>query len=186
MKVAIKVLNTNFYKERSLPEYATPGSAGIDLMCTEDVCLEAGDIRMLPTGLSIYIASHYKLASIVIDAEVTRRLGITGLIIPRSSLGLAGLELANTIGVIDEDYQGELLIAAHNRNSVVEWQVGPGGRPLLESNKLGGAIRLRAGERIAQLLFVPTIRVELEPCEEFTKITPRGKGGFGSTGRWGN
>lgn len=162
MKIQIKVLNKEFYSDRLLPSYATSGSAGIDLVCTEDVTIYPGETKVIPTGLAIWIGSNERLAGWLDESVV-------GLIVPRSGLGTRGLILANTIGVIDEDYQGELKIAAWNRN---EFDFSP----------VDKSINLKAGDRVAQLMFVPILKPEWEVVEEFSKNTERGTGSFGSTG----
>lgn len=156
MKIQIKVLNKEFYAANKwstsyfdLPNYQTFGSAAIDLQCTEDITVKRGSSTIIPTGLAIWIGGANK--------------DIAGLIVPRSGLGSKGLILANTIGVIDEDYQGELKIAVWNRTQDTD-------------------ITLKAGDRIAQLLFVPALKAEWVITEEFTDETKRGFGGFGHTG----
>jgi dUTP pyrophosphatase len=158
MNIELKVLNKAFYEEYSLPHYATAGSAGIDLKCTEDVIIYPGEVEALHTGISLHIGSDDK--------------GTVGLILPRSSLGTKGLVLANTIGIIDEDYQGELLVQAWNRNTIN-----------YETHTPTGVIELKAGDRIAQLLFVPIIKATFNIVEKFSNKTTRGDGGFGSTGK---
>lgn len=155
MKIEIKTS-----KISSIPAYQTEGSAAMDLYCIEDVTIFPGETKLISTGISIHIQ----------DANVA------GLIIPRSGLGTKGLVLANTIGLIDSDYQGELKIAAWNR--LGEWEFDN-----LECvYAMEKGIELKAGDRIAQLMFVPIIKAQWSFVEEFSNETERGIGGFGSTG----
>lgn len=165
MKIEMKILNKGFYSEESngmllnpLPGYATTGSAAIDLVCTEDVTLYPGETKMIPTGLAIHIGS---------GKHATSFYDYAGLILPRSGLGTKGLVLANTIGLIDEDYQGELVVSALNRNHA--------------HSTADKALRLEAGARFAQLLVVPIVKAQFDIVEEFSSVTERNTGGFGST-----
>lgn len=134
-----------------LPQYATAGSAGLDLRvmfenCT-GVAINPGETVLIPTGLAIHIADP----------------GYAALILPRSGLGHKhGLVLGNTIGLVDSDYQGELMVSAHLRQ---------GSEPL----------HLNHGDRIAQLVIVPVVQVALNVVEAFTP-TNRAEGGFGHSG----
>ena len=131
-----------------LPAYATPGSAGLDLRACLDsaVTLAPGQTTLIPTGLAIHINDS----------------GLAALILPRSGLGHKhGIVLGNLVGLIDSDYQGQLLVSCWNRGQttfVIE--------PL---------------ERIAQLVLVPVVQAQFRLVEEFD-ATQRGEGGFGSTG----
>ena len=132
-----------------LPAYATPGSAGLDLRACIDapLVLEPGRTELLPTGISIHIG----------DA------GLAAMILPRSGLGHKhGIVLGNLVGLIDSDYQGQLMVSCWNR-----------GREAFEVKPM---------ERIAQLVIVPVVQVELNVVESFEEST-RGAGGFGSTGK---
>jgi dUTP pyrophosphatase len=132
-----------------LPEYATIGSAGLDLraMLDEPLVLEPGDSELIPTGMAIHIGEP----------------GIAALILPRSGLGHKhGIVLGNLVGLIDSDYQGQLLVSCWNRG--------------------GDRFRVEVGERIAQLVLVPVLRAHFELVEAFTS-SERGTGGFGHTGR---
>lgn len=171
MKIQMKVLNKEFYRRDKLggmhydtPLYQTSGAAAVDLVCTKDIYLHAGDTQCVHTGLAIWIGSN-KLprGSDEIYDNVCDNHGVSGLILPRSGLGTKGLILANTIGLIDEDYQGELLIQIWNRNKA-------------------GMLCLEAGDRFAQLLFIPIIKARFEIVEDFNTDTQRGAAGFGSTG----
>ena len=132
-----------------LPAYATPGSAGLDLRACLDEAIElaAGQTVLIPTGLAIHIE----------DA------GLAALILPRSGLGHKhGIVLGNLVGLIDSDYQGELMVSCWNRGQT--------------------AFVINPGERIAQLVIVPVVRAEFELVSEF-ETSQRGAGGFGHTGR---
>jgi len=180
MKIQIKILNKKFYSNyqsvmcpegyiAKLPEYGTPGSAAVDLLCTEDAVLHPGETRLIPTGLAIHIGSGGN------PCRNEQSFSVAGLIVPRSGLGTKGLILANTIGIIDEDYQGELKIAAWNRNTFFD-------NSDIEDFVADSPIHLRAGDRIAQLMFIPFIKTQWEIVDEFSETTQRGVGGFGSTG----
>ncbi len=178
MNIEIKILDEEYYKCTSiyppmlpgdttldtvgnLPKYATLGSGAIDLICTEDVAFYPYEIKLINTGLAIHIGS---------SKHHTDYFDYVGLILPRSGLGSKGLILANTVGLIDGDYQGELKISAWNRNHPQDGN--------LETDK----ITLKAGNRFAQLMFIPTVKASWVLVDEFTKKTDRGEGGFNSTG----
>jgi len=132
-----------------LPRYATPGSAGLDLRACldEPLSLQPGDTQLIPTGLAIHIA----------DA------GLAALILPRSGLGHKhGIVLGNLVGLIDSDYQGQLMVSCWNR-----------GRE---------AFTIAPMERIAQLVIVPVVQAAFRQVDSFDESL-RGQGGFGSTGR---
>ena len=179
----MKILNKEFYKTEhyhdwedtcdilcpegthDLPNYATSGSAGIDLICTEDVIIYPGETKMIPTGLAIWIGSH----------DLGSWCAVVGFMLPRSGLGTKGLVLANTVGLIDEDYQGELMVSAWNRIQQHDYE---------DVNEvLIDTIKLKAGDRFAQLVFMPVIKAQFEIVEEFSNETQRGTSGFGSTDR---
>ncbi len=174
MNIELKLLNKKFYSKESngmllnpIPGYSTEGSAAIDLVCTEDVTLYPGETKMISTGIAVWIGSQHNIGQSVsraVDDFHTAR--IAGMILPRSGLGTKGLILANTIGLIDEDYQGELKVSAWYRLQ----DYG--------HNK----IILNSGDRFAQLMFIPVIRAQFKVVNEFSNITNRGTGGFGSTG----
>ena len=131
-----------------LPSYATPGSAGLDLRAciTEPLVIEPGETRLVPTGLAIHIADP----------------GYAALILPRSGLGHKhGIVLGNLIGLIDSDYQGQLMVSTWNRGDK--------------------AFTLNPLDRLAQLVIVPILQVGFNVVDEFGEST-RGTGGFGSTG----
>ena len=146
-KLDVKVLDERIRAQ--LPAYATHGSAGLDLRACidEPLTLRPGDASLLPTGLAIHLADP----------------GLAAMIIPRSGLGHKhGIVLGNLVGLIDSDYQGQVLVSCWNR-----------GREPFVVNPL---------ERIAQLVVVPVVQVELNVVASFEE-SGRGAGGFGSTGK---
>lgn len=190
MKIEIKILNKEFYKKEKmggeyydLPDYQTFGSAAVDLHCTEDIQIHPGETKMLSTGLAIWIGSCQARDYYEIHPN-NQGYSLVGIVVPRSGLGTKGLVLANTVGIIDEDYQGELKISAWNRcneyktidrhNHEGDWQE-------IEWNT-DDTIQLEAGDRIAQLLFLPVIKASWQIVDEFSNKTARDDGGFGSTG----
>ncbi|WP_070885002.1 dUTP diphosphatase [Pseudomonas sp. D2-3] len=143
-----KILDPRLGSEFPMPAYATPGSAGLDLraMLKEDLTLEPGQTVLIPTGLAIHVADP----------------GLAALILPRSGLGHKhGIVLGNLVGLIDSDYQGELMVSCWNRGNT--------------------AFKMVIGERIAQLVLVPVIQARFELVEEFDD-SERGAGGFGHSG----
>ena len=144
-----KILDSRLGSEFPLPQYATPGSAGLDLraMLKQDLTLEPGQTVLIPTGLSIHIADP----------------GLAALILPRSGLGHKhGIVLGNLVGLIDSDYQGELMVSCWNRGN--------------------DAFTIAIGERIAQLVLVPVVQAHFELVNEFDESL-RGAGGFGHSGK---
>ena len=151
MKTQIKILNPKIgvHPDFPLPIQATQGSAGIDLRACidEPLPIRAGETRLVGTGLAIYLADPNHV----------------GLIMPRSGLGHKhGIVLGNLTGVIDADYQGELMVSIWNR-SQTDYVLQP-------------------AERMAQYLVVPIVRPEFELVTAFSQDSERGAGGFGSTG----
>ncbi len=149
MKVQVKVLDARLGQEWALPSYATTGSAGLDLRACLDEAIEigAGETVLVKTGLAIYIEDP----------------NFAGLILPRSGLGHKhGIVLGNLVGLIDSDYQGELMVSVWNRGK--------------------NTFRLEPGERLAQYVLVPVVQAEFEQVNEFV-ATERGAGGFGHTGQ---
>ncbi len=147
--VELKILNPRIGKDLPLPKRATNGSAGLDLRACIDAPLELlpGATQLIPTGIAIHLADP----------------GLAAVIIPRSGLGHKhGIVLGNLVGLIDSDYQGELMISCWNRGTQ--------------------AFRIEPGERIAQLVVVPVVQVEFDVVTEFA-ASERGSGGFGHTGR---
>ncbi|MGE6792198.1 deoxyuridine 5'-triphosphate nucleotidohydrolase [Pseudomonas guineae] len=143
-----KILDPRLGNEFPLPHYATPGSAGLDLraMLKQELVLEPGQTVLIPTGLSIYIGDP----------------GLAAMILPRSGLGHKhGIVLGNLVGLIDSDYQGELMVSCWNRGQ--------------------SAFTVAIGERIAQLILVPVVQAHFELVEEFDQ-SQRGAGGFGHSG----
>jgi dUTP pyrophosphatase len=131
------------------PHYATPGSAGLDLRaCIEaPVKIHPGDTMLIPTGISIHLADP----------------GLAAMILPRSGLGHKhGIVLGNLVGLIDSDYQGEIMVSTWNR-----------GKETFLLNPL---------DRLAQLVVVPVLQVAFNVVDEFDAST-RAEGGFGSTGK---
>jgi dUTP pyrophosphatase len=148
-RIALKVLNERVGRDFPLPARATDGSAGVDLRaCLEQpLDLPPGACELIPTGIAIHLGDP----------------GLAAVILPRSGLGHKhGIVLGNLVGLIDSDYQGELMISCWNRGST--------------------SFRIAPGERIAQLVVVPVIAPEFEVVEAFTE-SARGAGGFGHTGR---
>lgn len=170
MNIEIKILDAEFYykvdetffgdKSPSLPEYATVGAAAMDLYCTKDYTITPGSRTKISTGIAISINDP----------------NVAAVILPRSGLGTRGLVLANTVGLIDSDYQGELLISAWNSNQLVT------NRLKTEANWTTNFIHIKAGDRVAQLMFIPIIRPSFLVVDEFSTNSTRGSGGFGSTG----
>jgi dUTP pyrophosphatase len=147
-KIQLKVLDPRVGRELPMPAYATDGSAGMDLRALLDtpLTLAPGASVLIKTGIAIYIADP----------------GLAAVILPRSGLGHKhGIVLGNLVGLIDSDYQGELMVSCWNR-----------GRD---------AFVINPGERIAQLVIVPVVRAEFEIVPDF-HATQRGAGGFGHTG----
>ncbi|MBU0903022.1 dUTP diphosphatase [Pseudomonas spirodelae] len=143
-----KILDPRLGNEFPLPHYATPGSAGLDLraMLEQELVLEPGQTVLIPTGLSIYIGDP----------------GLAAMILPRSGLGHKhGIVLGNLVGLIDSDYQGELMVSCWNRGQ--------------------NAFTIAIGERIAQLVLVPVVQAHFELVEQFDE-SQRGAGGFGHSG----
>ena len=145
-RIELKVTKTNGVYP-SPPEYATVGSAGLDLVSLEEKTILPNDSHKFDIGLAIYMG----------DTE------ICGLICPRSGLASKGVALKNTLGIIDADYQGSLIVNLVN-NSEQEYTVNQ-------------------GDRIAQLVIMPVINVQWSPVMEFSGVTARSLGGFGSTGK---
>jgi dUTP pyrophosphatase len=144
----VKIIDPRLGRDYPLPDYATAGSAGLDLraLIEAPLELEAGATTLLPTGLAIWIDDP----------------GLAAMILPRSGLGHKhGIVLGNLVGLIDSDYQGQLLVSCWNRSAQ--------------------SFTIQPGDRIAQLVIVPVVQVALEVVEEFAS-SERGAGGFGSSG----
>lgn len=148
MRIDVKVLDARLHTQ--LPEYATPGSAGLDLRaCLESpLTLAPNAWQLVPTGLAMHLSDPSYAA----------------LIVPRSGLGHKhGIVLGNLVGLIDSDYQGQLMVSAWNRSDT--------------------AFTIEPLERIAQLVIVPVVQAQFRVVSEFGAHTERGEGGYGSTGR---
>ena len=148
-KIETKIMNPLIGTTIPLPGYATGGAAALDLRaCLEQArTVQPGETVLIPSGIAISIHDP----------------GLVALLVPRSGLGIKhGIVLANTVGVIDSDYQGEIGIGIFNRGTV--------------------PYTIEPGERICQMMFVPVTQVALETVSEFSLETERGAGGFGSTG----
>lgn len=147
--IKLKILDPRIGNEFPLPAYATAGAAGLDLRACLDatLTLTPGATQLIPTGLAIHIG----------DTQ------LAAIILPRSGLGHKhGIVLGNLVGLIDSDYQGELLVSCWNRGDR-EFSIQP-------------------GDRIAQLVFVPVIQASFTVVEDFEQSV-RGHGGFGHSGR---
>ena len=145
----VRILDERVGREFPLPAYATAGSAGLDLRACLDVplLLAPGKAELLPTGIAIHLEDP----------------GFAAVILPRSGLGHKhGIVLGNLVGLIDSDYQGQLMVSCWNR----------GTEPFT----------VHPGDRIAQLVVVPVMQVELEVVEDF-ESSQRAAGGFGHSGR---
>jgi dUTP pyrophosphatase len=150
----VRILDARIGKEFDLPAYATGGSAGLDLRACLDapLRLEPGATALIPTGLAIHVQDP----------------GLAAVILPRSGLGHKhGIVLGNLVGLIDSDYQGQLMVSVWNRSAV---------------NGNDMTYTIKPGERIAQLVVVPVVQVELEVVEDFAS-SARGAGGFGHSGK---
>ena len=147
--IELKILDRRIGTEYPLPEYATPGSAGLDLraLLDEPLTLLPGQTELIPTGLAIHIGD----------------VNLCATILPRSGMGHKnGIVLGNLVGLIDSDYQGQLMISTWNRGQ--------------------NAFTIQPGDRIAQLVFMPVVQAQFELVEEFD-TSERGEGGFGHSGR---
>ncbi len=147
MRIDVKILDPRMADQ--LPEYATPGSAGLDLRACIDapLVLQPNAWQLVPTGIAIWIQDP----------------GHAALILPRSGLGHKhGIVLGNLVGLIDSDYQGQLMVSAWNRSTV--------------------PFTLQPMERLAQLVIVPVVQASFNVVQEFPP-TLRGGGGYGSTGK---
>lgn len=149
--VQVKLLNPKIGSDPNfpLPTRATDGSAGIDLRACidEPVFIKAGETKLIGTGMAIYIKDP----------------NFAGIILPRSGLGHKhGIVLGNLVGLIDADYQGELMVSVWNRSD--------------------SDFTLNPAERMAQYMVVPVVRPSFEVVDEFSDDSERGTGGFGSSG----
>jgi len=131
---------------RGVPEYGSVGAAGLDLRSCDNAMIYPGETVQFPMGYALYIGDHT----------------LCGMIMPRSGLGVKGILPANVLGLIDSDYQGELMVYLKNHSN--------------------NEFLVQNGDRIAQLVFMPVEHVMFSSVLEFSHITERGTGGFGSTG----
>jgi len=147
--VKVKLLDPRIGKEFPLPQHATAGSAGMDIRAClkEPLTLKPGDTALIPSGLAIHIGDP----------------GYAAVLLPRSGLGHKhGIVLGNLVGLIDSDYQGEVLVSCWNRGQT-DFTVNP-------------------GERIAQMVILPVVQAQFEVVNEFEE-SKRGAGGFGHSGK---
>ncbi len=147
-RLQVRILDPRVGREIPLPHYATSGSAGLDLRACIDapLVLDPAAATLIPTGIAIHLDDP----------------GLAAVLLPRSGLGHKhGIVLGNLVGLIDSDYQGQVMVSCWNR--------GP------------TAYTIQPGERIAQMVVVPVVQVEFEIVENFTE-SHRGAGGFGSSG----
>ena len=148
MNIELKILDERLRQQ--MPDYATPGSAGLDLRACLDAPLELAPNawQLVPTGMAIHLCDP----------------GYAALILPRSGLGHKhGIVLGNLVGLIDSDYQGQLMVSAWNRSDV--------------------SYTLQPMERLAQLVIVPVVQASFTLVDEFGASSQRGEGGYGSTGK---
>ena len=147
--IELKILDSRIGTKYPLPTYATPGSAGLDLRALLDapLTLKPGQTELIPTGIAIHIG----------DAN------LCATILPRSGMGHKhGIVLGNLVGLIDSDYQGQLMVSTWNRGQA-DFTIQP-------------------GDRIAQLVFMPVVQAEFSLVTDFDQ-SERGEGGFGHSGR---
>jgi dUTP pyrophosphatase len=147
MKIDVKIIDPRLAD--NLPAYATPGSAGLDLRAclAEPLTLQPNAWQLVPTGMAIFLKDP----------------NFAAMILPRSGMGHKhGIVLGNLVGLIDSDYQGQLMVSAWNRSSV--------------------AFTIEPMERIAQLVIVPVVQAQFHIVSDFP-ATQRGEGGYGSTGK---
>jgi len=148
MDLDVKILDERMRSQ--LPQYATPGSAGLDLRACLDapLTLAPNAWQLVPTGIAIHLNDP----------------GYAAMLLPRSGLGHKhGIVLGNLVGLIDSDYQGQLMVSCWNRSDV--------------------AFTIEPMERIAQMVIVPVVQARFRVVEEFGDVTARGAGGYGSTGK---
>lgn len=146
-RIDVKILDPRLHEQP--PAYATAGSAGIDLRACIDAAIELapGESTLVPSGIAIHLADP----------------GLAAMVLPRSGLGHKhGIVLGNLVGLIDSDYQGQVMVSLWNRSNT--------------------AFTLQPMERIAQLVIMPVLQVALNVVDTFAE-SERGTGGFGSTGR---
>ncbi len=148
MELDVKILDARMRDQ--VPHYATPGSAGLDLRACLDapLTLAPNAWQLVPTGIAIHLNDP----------------GYAAMLLPRSGLGHKhGIVLGNLVGLIDSDYQGQLMVSCWNRSDV--------------------AFTIEPMERIAQMVIVPVVQARFNVVEDFGDVTERGAGGYGSTGK---
>ena len=148
-RLKVRILDERIGNSIPLPAYATDGSAGLDLRACldEPLLLEPGQAHLVPTGLAIHLDDP----------------GLAAVLLPRSGLGHKhGVVLGNLVGLIDSDYQGQVMVSTWNRGS--------------------HPYTIQPGERIAQMVIVPVVQAALEIVDSFEE-SERGAGGFGSSGK---
>ena len=148
MKIDVKIMDIRMADQ--LPAYATQGSAGLDLRACLDapLTLAPNGWQLVPTGIAVYL----------------KDLGYAAMLLPRSGLGHKhGIVLGNLVGLIDSDYQGQLMVSCWNRSDV--------------------AFTIEPMERIAQMVIVPVVQAQFNVVTEFEAPSARGEGGYGSTGK---
>ena len=148
MQIDLKIMDPR--NADQLPTYATPGSAGLDLRACIDapLTLAPNAWQLVPTGMAVYLNDP----------------GYAALLLPRSGLGHKhGIVLGNLVGLIDSDYQGQLMVSCWNRSDV--------------------AFTIEPMERIAQMVIVPVVQAQFNVVTEFAASSKRGEGGYGSTGK---
>lgn len=150
IEIELKILDPRIGRDFLLPTVATPGAAGVDLraIIDEALILAPGETALIHTGIAIYL----------------RNSGYAGLILPRSGLGHKhGIVLGNLVGLLDADYEGEILLSCWNRSRE--------------------SFTINPGERLAQLVIVPVMQPRFKVVREFSEKSLRGESGFGHTGR---
>lgn len=148
-KIQLKILDSRIGSRFPMPRFATAGSAGVDLCACidEHLRIEPGETHLIPTGIAIHIGDHH----------------LAAMLLPRSGLGHKhGIVLGNLVGLIDSDYQGQIMVSCWNRGHET-FVVEP-------------------GDRIAQMVFVPVVQADFQVVDEFP-ASARGSGGFGHSGR---
>lgn len=171
LDVEIKLLDAALYQkdpnaeasaDPALPQYATPGSCAFDLRCRETVTIPAHGTAKVGSGIALYSGAYFTDddGNRINDAD--GKAAVAAVVIPRSGLGSRGLVLGNLVGLIDEDYQGEI--------SMTLW------------NRTDNEMKVERGDRVAQLMFTLAIKPNLRLVHEFSETTERGVGGHGSTG----
>jgi dUTP pyrophosphatase len=148
-RLKVKILDARVGRDFPLPAHATPGSAGVDLRACIDMplTLDPGKSELIPTGIAIHVEDP----------------GYAAVLLPRSGLGHKhGIVLGNLVGLIDSDYQGQVMVSCWNRS--------------------GQPFTVQPGERIAQLVVIRVAQIDFEVVADFD-LTDRGAGGFGSSGR---